>query len=314
VIRAAPRLPRPISAPQRAAGPWTFSVRHVRPGGGAPSGRPDTRHLPAAGRARQQRRRILGPPTRHRGRSRAHPRAQPPRPSRWTGSPSAPARIVTVSSGAHARSRLDLNDLQGERNDSGQRAYTQSKLANVLFTYELARRLDGTGVTALDHPMTCSAAVTAAPTSSRANSHVSKHGFWAQSLLGHLIHVSDCGYSSPGFDGCANSQVTGARVQLRLGHGPFAHGACDVASLAADRMSAYRPLSAGPPERRRLPTTGPCRTRVLAPPGASPPSWTRVIARAALSIPSRSGACCNWPITRARMSAPSAMACSLTAA
>ena len=60
---------------------------------------------------------------------------------------SAPARIVTVSSGAHARGRIDFGDLQGERNYSGQRAYSQSKLANVMFSYELARRLDGTGVT-----------------------------------------------------------------------------------------------------------------------------------------------------------------------
>ena len=61
---------------------------------------------------------------------------------------SAPARILTVSSGAHASGRIDFDDLQGERNYSGQRAYSQSKLANVMFTYELARRLDGTGVTA----------------------------------------------------------------------------------------------------------------------------------------------------------------------
>jgi NAD(P)-dependent dehydrogenase (short-subunit alcohol dehydrogenase family) len=61
---------------------------------------------------------------------------------------SAPARIVTVSSGAHAQGRLDFNDLQGERNYSGQRAYSQSKLANVMFTYQLARRLEGIGVTA----------------------------------------------------------------------------------------------------------------------------------------------------------------------
>lgn len=61
---------------------------------------------------------------------------------------SAPARVVTVSSGAQAMGRIDLDDLQGERSYNGQRAYNQSKLANVLFTYELARRLDGTGVTA----------------------------------------------------------------------------------------------------------------------------------------------------------------------
>jgi NAD(P)-dependent dehydrogenase (short-subunit alcohol dehydrogenase family) len=61
---------------------------------------------------------------------------------------SAPARIVTVSSGAHATGRIDFDDLQGERAYSGPRAYNQSKLANVLFTYELARRLQGSGVTA----------------------------------------------------------------------------------------------------------------------------------------------------------------------
>jgi NAD(P)-dependent dehydrogenase (short-subunit alcohol dehydrogenase family) len=60
----------------------------------------------------------------------------------------APARIVTVSSGAHAQGRLDFDDLQGERNYSGQQAYSQSKLANVMFTYQLTRRLEGTGVTA----------------------------------------------------------------------------------------------------------------------------------------------------------------------
>ena len=61
---------------------------------------------------------------------------------------SAPARIVTVSSNAQAAGRLNFDDLQGERSYSGQRAYSQSKLANIVFTYELARRLEGTGVTA----------------------------------------------------------------------------------------------------------------------------------------------------------------------
>src|SRR6266852_461934 len=61
---------------------------------------------------------------------------------------SAPARIVTVSSGAHTTGRIDFDDLQGEQKYSGQRAYNASKLANVMFTYELARRLQGSGVTA----------------------------------------------------------------------------------------------------------------------------------------------------------------------
>ncbi|HET6654441.1 MAG TPA: SDR family oxidoreductase [Nocardioides sp.] len=59
-----------------------------------------------------------------------------------------PARVVTVASNAEALGRIDFDDLQGERNYSGARAYNQSKLANVLFTYELARRLRTTAVTA----------------------------------------------------------------------------------------------------------------------------------------------------------------------
>ena len=60
----------------------------------------------------------------------------------------APSRIINVSSGAHGGATLDFDNLQGERAYSGNRAYSQSKLANILFTYELARRLQGTGVTA----------------------------------------------------------------------------------------------------------------------------------------------------------------------
>jgi NAD(P)-dependent dehydrogenase (short-subunit alcohol dehydrogenase family) len=61
---------------------------------------------------------------------------------------SAPARVVTVASNAHATGRIDFDNLQGEQSYSGGRAYSQSKLANVLFTYHLARRMRGSGVTA----------------------------------------------------------------------------------------------------------------------------------------------------------------------
>jgi len=67
-------------------------------------------------------------------------------------SASARARVVTVSSNAHALGRIDFDDLHGERGYSGARAYNQSKLANVLFSCELARRLaaapEASGVTA----------------------------------------------------------------------------------------------------------------------------------------------------------------------
>ena len=61
---------------------------------------------------------------------------------------SAPARIINVSSGAQGTGKIDFDDLQGAKRYSGWRAYSQAKLANVLFTYELACRLQGTGVTA----------------------------------------------------------------------------------------------------------------------------------------------------------------------
>jgi NAD(P)-dependent dehydrogenase (short-subunit alcohol dehydrogenase family) len=60
----------------------------------------------------------------------------------------APARVVNVASNAAEHGVIDFDDLQGERGYTRRRAYNQSKLANVLFTCELARRLEGTGVTA----------------------------------------------------------------------------------------------------------------------------------------------------------------------
>jgi len=62
---------------------------------------------------------------------------------------SAPARIVNVASDAHrfARRGLDFDDLQSERGYAGMTVYGRSKLANILFTRELARRLEGSGVT-----------------------------------------------------------------------------------------------------------------------------------------------------------------------
>ena len=61
---------------------------------------------------------------------------------------SAPARIVNVASEAHRGATLDFDDLQGARRYGAWSAYRRSKLANILFTRELARRLDGTGVSA----------------------------------------------------------------------------------------------------------------------------------------------------------------------
>jgi NAD(P)-dependent dehydrogenase (short-subunit alcohol dehydrogenase family) len=63
---------------------------------------------------------------------------------------SQPARIVTTSSGAHEGARIPFDDLNAERSwgGAGFTRYGETKLANILFTAELARRLEGTGVTA----------------------------------------------------------------------------------------------------------------------------------------------------------------------
>ncbi len=61
---------------------------------------------------------------------------------------SAPARIVNVSSDSHKGAHLDFDDLQSEKGNFVFNAYGRSKLADVVFSYELARRLTGTGVTA----------------------------------------------------------------------------------------------------------------------------------------------------------------------
>jgi len=61
---------------------------------------------------------------------------------------SAPARIINVASGAHKNiHEVDFDNLQGEKTYEGYHAYSLSKLGNVLFTRELARRLEGSGVT-----------------------------------------------------------------------------------------------------------------------------------------------------------------------
>ncbi len=61
---------------------------------------------------------------------------------------SAPSRIINIASTAHSRGILDFENLQGEKSYNGWQQYSNTKLANIVFTYELARRLEGTGVTA----------------------------------------------------------------------------------------------------------------------------------------------------------------------
>ena len=60
---------------------------------------------------------------------------------------SAPARVINLTSGLHVRGRVDFEDLQSERHYSGMSAYANAKLMVLMFTYELAKRLNGTGIT-----------------------------------------------------------------------------------------------------------------------------------------------------------------------
>src|SRR5580704_14599765 len=61
---------------------------------------------------------------------------------------SGAARIINTASAAHQGATLDFDDLQSEQNFGAMKAYGRSKLCNILFTRELARRLRGTGATA----------------------------------------------------------------------------------------------------------------------------------------------------------------------
>lgn len=61
---------------------------------------------------------------------------------------SAPARIINVTSTAHSSGTIDFDDLQCEKHYKGYKMYANTKLMDMVFTYELARRLEGTGVTA----------------------------------------------------------------------------------------------------------------------------------------------------------------------
>lgn len=87
----------------------------------------------------------------------------------------APARILNVASHAHRFSGMNVDDLEAARRYRAMRVYGQSKLANILFSYELARRLDGMGVTVnCLHP------------GAVASGLGKNNGAWARALVGLL--------------------------------------------------------------------------------------------------------------------------------
>ena len=118
----------------------------------------------------------------------------------------APARIVVVSSGVHQRAAVDLDDLQGARRFDGYAAYALSKLGNLLFTYELADRLRGTGVTV--------------------------NALHPGSVSTKLLHA--------GFHGGGASPSDGARTAIYLATSP------DVAATSGAYFVSERPTTSSP--------------------------------------------------------------------
>ena len=128
---------------------------------------------------------------------------------------SAPSRIVNVASTAHASARkgIPFDDLQSEKHYAGMRVYGRSKLANILFTLELARRLEGSRVTANSlHPGTV------------------RTGYGAdgdaRGLLAFGIKISSPFFLSP---------AKGARTSIYLASSP------DVAGVSGEYFVKCRP-------------------------------------------------------------------------
>ena len=103
-----------------------------------------------------------------------------------TGSAHGTSRVVTVASGAHRFGRIDLEDLMGERRYQPWRAYGQSKLANLLFAFELQRRLDARGLPVASyaaHPGYASTNLQSVGPQMRGSSLGARMAEWGNSLL-----------------------------------------------------------------------------------------------------------------------------------
>lgn len=151
---------------------------------------------------------------------------------------SAPARIVTVASDAHRAGRIEFDDLQAERGYAGMRAYAQSKLANILFTRELARRLSGSGVAAYSvHPGTVRTGF-AREDAGRLFSLVLRAGALLMKSPEQGAHTSVYAASSPELVGRTGEYLAKSRVAK-----PSARAQYDVA--AARLWSVSEALVAG---------------------------------------------------------------------
>jgi NAD(P)-dependent dehydrogenase (short-subunit alcohol dehydrogenase family) len=103
-----------------------------------------------------------------------------------TGAGSGTARVVTVSSGAHRMGSIDLDDLMGERRYRPWAAYGQSKLANLLFAFELQRRLDAARLPVASyaaHPGYADTNLQSVAPTMRGSSLGTRMAAWGNSLL-----------------------------------------------------------------------------------------------------------------------------------
>jgi len=132
-----------------------------------------------------------------------------------------PARIINVGSDAHQGSSINFDDIEGKRRYSAWRAYKQSKLANLLCTYELARRLEGTGVTvnAL-HP-------------GFVRTNIFRHPTWRAWLVRRVADL------------VALSPERGARTSVYLASSP------DVASTSGRYFVKEKPAASSPQSQDR---------------------------------------------------------------
>jgi NAD(P)-dependent dehydrogenase (short-subunit alcohol dehydrogenase family) len=176
---------------------------------------------------------------------------------------SAPSRVITVASAAHERGRLDFDNLEGRRGYLPFRAYARSKLANVLFSYELARRLDGTGVTSN------------AADPGLVRTKLGRGNGPARDLAWHLTHLRHREVSRTPEEAAEQLTFLATSPALASTSGAYIAGGKPATSSATshDRVAADRLW------RISEELTGVRGTAVPADASASRPEWTRARAR-----------------------------------
>lgn len=155
---------------------------------------------------------------------------------------SSPSRIVTVASIAAEHGRIRFEDLGGERRYLGFRAYCQSKLANVIFTAELARRLEGTDVDAnCVHPGVVRTGLPRQSLVGRALFTLLPRMLTPEQGAATTVHVA----SAPGLAGVSGKFFTSLSGAREAAGARDAAGTATDASVAGRLWEVSRELTAG---------------------------------------------------------------------